>query len=497
MRVRTQLIIGVLAATMAPVLALAVLEYGFGVHQLAARTAVLALVALVVALVGALVGRSPRFRASAAAAFARVTEPIDRVAEPQVTDAARTSNDAIGQTTKLEAIGDLAGGVAHQFNNLLTPILVGVDTLLHDRASPELTREVLEEIRSAADQARQVTQQLLAFGGKQALDLRVVDLRTELTRCEKLMRLSLHVGVALELRVPDAPVWARVDTTQLQQILLSLMVNAQDAMPDGGRLTVTASSDATSACITVADSGHGMDAPTLSRIFEPFFTTKALGQGTGLGLATVYGIVRQHHGTIEAVSTPGNGATFTICVPRVEPVVAELVSATRTPVPIRAMRTLMVVEDQPLVASVTRRILERAGYRVLLAVDGPAAVAMAEAHDGAIAALVTDVVLPGFDGAEVARRITAQRRACKVLYLSGYSGDVLSLHGIVDDGHAALLSKPFTARALVAEVRALLETDDEPDDSPRDPDAPPGSTRTGGLSGAPAARSPEHRATAR
>ena len=301
MRVRTQLVIGAVAATMAPVLALAVLEYGAGVHGLAARIAVPALVALIVALV---VGR----------VAGRVS-----VAEPRAMGAPRADEELTGQTAKLEAIGHLAGGVAHEFNNLLTPILVGVDTLLDDRTSPELTREVLEEIRNAADQARQVTQQLLAFGRKQALHMRVVDLRTELARCEKLMRPSLRARVALELRVPDAPVWTRVDTSQLQQILLSLMVNAQDAMPDGGRLIVTASSDETSARITVADSGHGMDAHTLSRIFEPFFTTKALGEGTGLGLATVYGIVHQHHGTIAAQSTPGNGAAFTVCLPRVEP----------------------------------------------------------------------------------------------------------------------------------------------------------------------------------
>jgi len=479
MRARTQRILGALVATAAPIVALAVLEYGAGVTDGVARLAVVVGVAVASALGAA------RWRASS-----EHTQPREQRAEgSSIESALRLSEERLGQTAKLEAIGHLAGGVAHDFNNLLTPILVGTDTLLHDHPSAELTREVLVEIRNAADQARQVTQQLLAFGRKQALDMRVVDLRAELVRCEKLMRMSLRASVALELRVPDAPVWTRVDTAQLQQILLSLMVNAQDAMPDGGRLTVTASSDDMAARISVVDDGHGMDAHTLSRVFEPFFTTKALGHGTGLGLATVYGIVRQHQGTISVTSALGDGATFTICLPRAEPAIAASpASVPALQTPIRAMRTLMVVEDQPLVASVTRRILERAGYRVLLAVDGPSAVAMAEAHDGAIAALVTDVVLPGFDGAEVARRITAQRRACKVLFLSGYAGDVLSLHGIVDDGHTALLSKPFTARALVAEVRALLVEDDEPDDSPRDPGAPAGAPPTHGLASAPVQR---------
>jgi two-component system, cell cycle sensor histidine kinase and response regulator CckA len=370
---------------------------------------------------------------------------------------------------KMEAIGRLAGGVAHDFNNLLTVILSYSDLLLEDLPAERGEREDIGEIRKAAVAASSLTRQLLAFSRQQVLQPLLLDVNSVVTATEKLLTRLLGEDVRLSTSLATGLGTVKVDPGQLEQIIMNLAVNARDAMPRGGRLTIeTANVDMDEAYVrghpvaqpgryvmlAVSDTGTGMDAQTQARIFEPFFTTKEQGKGTGLGLATVYGIVKQSGGFIWVYSEVGHGTSFKIYLPRVDE------AAAPAPAPgdavVGGSETVLVVEDVAAVRAVTSEMLRRYGYSVLEAADAETALRLAGKHDGEIHLLLTDVVMPDASGRELADRLTKLRPRMKVLYMSGYTDDAVVRHGVLQQG-IAFLQKPFTPESLARKLRTVLE----------------------------------------
>jgi len=378
------------------------------------------------------------------------------------------------QSQKMEAIGRLAGGVAHDFNNLLM-VISGYSEFLLDRLGPEeALRGPAQEIASAADRATSLTRQLLAFSRKQMLAPKVLDLNEVVT--ENLKMLTRLIGEDIDLvMIPSAEIGAvKADPGQIEQVILNLAVNARDAMPNGGRLTIETSNvtlDENYArthapvepgeyiMLAISDTGTGIDPETQLHIFEPFFTTKGT-KGTGLGLSTVYGIVKQSGGYIWVSSELGKGTSFKIFLPRVveigeaavvQPAVAD--GARRK----NGMETILLVEDEDNLRRLARQFLENQGYNVLEGADGAVAVQICTAHQGPIHLLLTDVIMPGMNGRELAQRITSVRPDIKVLYMSGYTENAISHNGLLDAG-ITLLQKPFTLPALKAKVREVLDS---------------------------------------
>jgi PAS domain S-box-containing protein len=386
-----------------------------------------------------------------------------------VTDQRRLQQQVL-QSQKMEAVGRLAGGIAHDFNNLLTVITSYSDLLLEDLAPGDAKRDDLEQVRKAADGASALTRQLLAFSRQQVLEPRVVSLNAVVEALQKILRRV--IGEDIELAIALAPDLGavRADVGQLEQVLMNLAVNARDAMPTGGRLTVETANvehdpdyardhDAAAvrrfAMLAVSDTGCGMDEATKARIFEPFFTTKAPGKGTGLGLATVYGIVQQAGGFIWVYSEPGHGTSFKIYLPEVDATAERAPAAAGGRVP-GGTETVLLVEDAAAVRAVAKQVLERQGYTVLEAADGAAALRLAQDHRGPIHLLLTDVVMPQVSGRELAERLAHLRPDTKVLYASGYTDDSVVRHGILESG-TAYLQKPFTPESLARKVREVLD----------------------------------------
>ncbi|HEX2671483.1 MAG TPA: ATP-binding protein, partial [Polyangiaceae bacterium] len=390
-----------------------------------------------------------------------------------VSDRVRAENERaeleehLTQARKIEAIGLLAGGVAHDFNNLLTPI-IGYTELV--RSSLPVTDPIYSDLAvvlEAAEGARQLVRQLLAFGRKQALEVRPLDLSEQVRRIEKILRAMIPESIDLVINLPPEPIVVRADATQLQQVVLNLVVNAQDAMlASGGRLEVTVAQverlepdpelelEAGSyGVLCVADSGHGIDEETRAHLFEPFFTTKERGKGTGLGLATVHGIVKQHRGAISVTSSPGQGATFRVFFPCTPESVRPLSAATHA-MPGRG-ETVLVAEDDPSVRTLVKSVLERNGYRVLVAEDGVSALELAREQKGRIDLLLSDVVMPGMNGRALREALLQSYPELRVLFMSGYTGDVLAGLGELERG-VSLVPKPFTPEVLLGGIRKLL-----------------------------------------
>jgi signal transduction histidine kinase len=375
------------------------------------------------------------------------------------------------QAQKMEAVGLLAGGVAHDFNNLLTVISGRTELLLRKLQPGDPMARGLGLIEETAQRAASLTRQLLAFSRKQRLERRIVSLNSVVTDMEKMLRPLIGEQISLVTELDPELGLVSADAAQLEQVILNLVVNARDAMPRGGRLVIrTANSqldDATGAwrpgpdvgchaVLSVSDTGVGMDQATQARIFEPFFTTKDPGQGTGLGLSTVYGIVQQHGGFVSVESAPGAGTTFKICLPHVGSAVDVTHTSETSPsrtASARGTETVLVVEDEAEVRTLTIEILSQRGYAVLAAADGEAALRVAARHRGPIHLLLTDVVMPHLNGWELSRQLTAVRPETKVLYMTGYD-EITAQGGVLD---ADVLQKPFTPDVLARRVRQALE----------------------------------------
>ena len=387
----------------------------------------------------------------------------------------RRMEEQLRRAQKMEVVGRLAGGIAHDFNNLLTAV-TGYSELLLSRvgeSDPALRRD-LEEIKKAGDRAASLTQQLLAFSRRQVLQPRVLDLNAAIADTEKMLRPL--VGEDIELvTVLDPGLWrVKADPGQIDQVLTNLVVNARDAMPGGGRITIGTSNAVVGemevpryvpappgpyVMLSVSDTGCGMDEEIRSHLFEPFFTTKEVGKGTGLGLSTVYGIVKQSGGYIWARSRPGLGSTFRICLPRVDealPAAAAAGTEEGRVFPPGGRETVLLVEDEPMVRELVREILAGKGYPVLEASNGTEAILLCDGHPGPVHLLLTDVVMPGMSGKELARRLVKSRPEMKVIFMSGYAEEVIADQGVLDAG-TAFIKKPFSPGVLARKIREVLD----------------------------------------
>ena len=391
----------------------------------------------------------------------------------------RALEQQLQQSQKMEAIGRLAGGIAHDFNNLLM-VISGYSEFLLDRLGPDpALRGPAQEIAGASQRASSLTRQLLAFSRKQMLAPKILDLNGVVT--ENLKMLTRVIGEDIDLVMVPAPALGavRADAGQIDQVIMNLAVNARDAMPSGGKLTIETSNVSLDeeyarfhaplrpgdyVMLAISDTGLGMDSETQSHIFEPFFTTKG-PKGTGLGLSTVYGIVKQSGGYIWVNSEPGKGTSFKIYLPRIaeraEP--AQVVAANESAFTEPGTETILLAEDEANLRYLARQFLEKQGYKVIEAADGAVAMQIAVAHEGVIHLLLTDVIMPGMNGRELAQRISEIRPQTKVLYMSGYTENVIGHNGTLDAG-VRLLQKPFTLRDLKSKVREVLDSTPFPQD---------------------------------
>jgi signal transduction histidine kinase/CheY-like chemotaxis protein len=404
-------------------------------------------------------------------------EEINRTLEDRVTErtaAFERQSETLRDARRMESIGLLAGGVAHDFNNLLTVVLANV-SLLQRGQLDESDRTSVEEIRTSANRGALLVSQLLAFSRRQILKPQVLDLARIIADMEQFLGRLIGSQVELTIAIDPGPLPVEADPSQLQQVIINLCTNARDAMPDGGRLTIEAKrfeQPAESAApsppvgsyvvLLVRDTGIGMDDETRRLAFDPFFTTKEVGRGTGLGLATVYGIVEQSGGFIAVDSQPGRGSVFSVYLPAsTNPIAATGVPELPPhPVPVSSQQpqvTVLLAEDNPMVRGVAARMLREAGYRVLEGVDGESALQVARGHDGPIDLLVTDLVMVRMGGIELAKRLAEQRPRLKILFISGFSWDS-ALPAINPDQGVDFLQKPFTPDALIASAGRLLAT---------------------------------------
>ncbi|HEY6462519.1 MAG TPA: PAS domain S-box protein [Polyangiaceae bacterium] len=394
----------------------------------------------------------------------------DLTAQRRAEETIRRTEEQLLQAQKMEAVGRLAGGIAHDFNNVLSIILSYEEILSGDLRQEDPRRADLAEIRKAAQRAASLTRQLLLFSRQQVTEPRVVDLGAVLASMHKMLDRLVGEDVRVALAC-DRSLWhVLVDPSNVEQVIMNLVVNARDAMPTGGSIEVEArnveldeedarahmgSQPGPHVMLAVTDTGTGMDAATMARIFEPFYTTKEVGKGTGLGLSTVFGIAQRCGGSVRVGSEVGKGTRFEVYFPRVD---AE-VDAPRTsvhPATLEGHETVLLVEDEEQLRSVTRSILERAGYHVVVARTPNEALALCEVHPMALDMLLTDVVMPEMSGAELARRVMATRPGIRTLCMSGYTDETIIRHGILEKG-IAFLQKPFTPDLLVRKVREVLD----------------------------------------
>ena len=388
-------------------------------------------------------------------------------------EALRASEERLRQAQKLEAIGSLAGGVAHDFNNLLTVIQGYIELASLKVTTSDPIRRDLEEVSKAAERATTLTRQLLAFSRKQVLQPTVLAVNGVVEGVQKMLGRLIGEHISFSTVLSEDAGRVRADPGQIEQVIMNLVVNARDAMPRGGRLTIETRnvvlddefargrgqmSPGRYVMLAVSDTGHGIDAETQARMFEPFFTTKAPGKGTGLGLSTVYGIVAQSQGHIEVHSQPGRGTTFTIYLPNVDGESERPAVASRAAVSLRGSETVLLVEDEDLVRGVTQAMLKANGYRVLVASSGEEAIRVCTSHAGSIDLVMTDLVMPGMNGRQTVEQLERLRPGVRVLFTSGYANDEIVRHGVLVAG-TEFIQKPFTAETLARKIRGVLDTE--------------------------------------
>ena len=394
---------------------------------------------------------------------------IDITARKQAAAALEKLEGQLRQSQKMEAIGQLAGGVAHDFNNLLGVIIGYSELLLRDIAAGSPAARRMNEIRNAADRAASLTKQLLAFSRRQVLQPRVLDLNAVVSEAQTMLARVISENVELVTVLPPGLGRVRADPGQIHQVILNFAVNARDAMPRGGRLTLETRNfeiDSSNVdrhvglapgryvVLLVSDTGHGMPPEVLEHMFEPFYTTKEQGQGTGLGLATVYGVVTQSGGHVEVESAVGLGTTFKVYLPRADGTPDEAPAVTTEALP-PVSTTVLLIEDAEPLRDMVQEILEADGYRVIAAENADRALEAASSHTGKIALVITDVVMPGMSGPEVAERLQVLRPGTRVLFMSGYTDEAIGQHGVIDSA-THFIQKPFSAEALLRMVREVL-----------------------------------------
>jgi signal transduction histidine kinase len=375
------------------------------------------------------------------------------------------------QAQRMEAVGRLAGGVAHDFNNLLTVISGYTEMLLDDLPSGDRLRDPVLMMRQAGEQAAALTSQLLAFSRRQVIEPQVLELNSVVSNLTKMLRRLIGEDIELSVALAADLDRVRIDPRQVEQILMNLSVNARDAMPHGGRVTIETANATVDehfaqftpglipgryVLLAVTDSGLGMDENTRSRIFEPFFTTKDPGKGTGLGLAMVYSIVQQAKGHIEVYSELGHGTVFKLYLPSVDGVDQPKEATDDQAASLQGTETILLVEDAEGVRALLQDVLTMYGHQVLVARDGEEGIRLANDHTGPIDLIITDIVMPRMGGRELVERVVTTRPTVRALYLSGYTDEAVMRHGVLEAG-AAFLQKPFTARQLMTKVRQILD----------------------------------------
>ena len=375
------------------------------------------------------------------------------------------------QAQKMEAIGRLSGGIAHDFNNLLTSI-IGYSELMQDNPSPNDAKEFLEEIIKAGKSATSLIRQLLAFSRNQVFELQLMDLNSEIKELEKMLQRLIGEDIHLRTFLSPDPCQIKADPVQIQQVIINIAVNARDAMPGGGKLTIETSRvdlDESYACehdiklnpgsyimLSISDTGFGMDRKTREKIFEPFFTTKEKGKGTGLGLATVYGIIKQSNGYIWVYSEPGNGTSFKIYLPEIYDNLIIEEEKQVDPEKLSGSATILLVEDEQYVRGLLVKVLKQYGYKVIEAENGQEALALCDQYKDRIDLIATDVVMPGMSGSELADHLKKKMSDIKILFMSGYS-DKAILHHALLDSDVAFIQKPISPKTLGRKVQEILK----------------------------------------
>jgi len=382
------------------------------------------------------------------------------------------TEEKLAQSQKMEAVGLLAGGIAHDFNNILTAIKCYAELVSNALLSEDPKREDMREIMSAAERATTLTRQLLAFSRRQILSPRIIDMNKIVSDMTNMLQRIIGEDIKLSTRLKPLPCLTMVDPGQIEQVIMNLVINSRDAMPKGGSITlktdvVISSDDELSAahpellrgslvCLKVCDTGCGMTEEVKEHVFEPFYTTKEQGKGTGLGLSMIYGIIKQSNGEIEFESVPGKGTTFSVWLPNVENTVPEMSSDIPNRMPGTVSETILFVEDEDSLRRLGERVLTAKGYKVISALNAAEALAALEKHGKAVDLLVTDVVMPGMNGHELAKEIAHRKMAVRTLYMSGYTEDAIAEHGALEPG-LAFIYKPFTVDALVLKLREVLD----------------------------------------
>jgi len=397
---------------------------------------------------------------------------IDITERKKAEDEKKNLKEQLWQAQKMEAIGKLSGGIAHDFNNMLTTIIGNAEMALMETGKEDPLREPIEDIKLAGEKAAILTRKLLAFSRKQILQTEIFNLNEVVSEMDKMLRRLIGENIELETRLSPDLGMVETDPGQVEQIIMNLAVNAMDAMPEGGRLTIETSGvelDEEYAhshmpvipghyeMLSVSDTGVGMSKEVLSQIFEPFFTTKPKGKGTGLGLSIVYGIVKQSNGYIWAYSEPEKGTTIKIYLPTIEVAAHGSENADKKPQEtIKGSETILVAEDDAMIMKMTVKILANSGYTVLCGANGNEAMRVSNEHEGPIHLLLTDVVMPGMGGRELANRLQGTRPDIKILYMSGYTDDAIVHHGVLKKG-LSFIQKPFTSNVLKKKIREILE----------------------------------------